>query len=114
MRSIVLLHCTRAKHTDARRKRSRSTRPRAAPGSFQSFRNLRARFARGGGDFYNPPPPIRRSSTTMNATLAALTECIAPQMAAVERLFHEELTSDLAPVNTLIKHVSRFRGKMLR
>jgi len=50
----------------------------------------------------------------MNATLAALTECIAPQMAAVERLFHEELTSDLAPVNTLIKHVSRFRGKMLR
>jgi len=50
----------------------------------------------------------------MNATLAALTECIAPQMAAVERLFHEELTSDLAPVNALIKHVSRFRGKMLR
>ena len=50
----------------------------------------------------------------MNATLAALTECIAPQMAAVEKLFHEELTSDLAPVNALIRHVSRFRGKMLR
>src|SRR5918992_3252407 len=50
----------------------------------------------------------------MNTALAALTECIAPQMAAVERLFHEELTSDLTPVNALIKHVSRFRGKMLR
>jgi octaprenyl-diphosphate synthase len=50
----------------------------------------------------------------MNAALAALTECIAPQMAAVEKLFHDELTSDLAPVNTLIRHVSRFRGKMLR
>src|SRR5688500_18246510 len=50
----------------------------------------------------------------MNTALAALTECIAPQMAEVEKLFHEELTSDLPPVNAPIKHVSRFRGKMLR
>lgn len=50
----------------------------------------------------------------MTATLAALTESITPQLAAVEKLFHLELGSDLACVNTLVKHVSRFRGKMLR
>ena len=46
--------------------------------------------------------------------LAALTECIAPQLAAVERLFQAELCSDLPCVNALVKHVSRFHGKMLR
>jgi octaprenyl-diphosphate synthase len=46
--------------------------------------------------------------------LATLTECIAPQLAAVDRRFRQELTSDIACVNTLVKHVSRFRGKMLR
>jgi octaprenyl-diphosphate synthase len=50
----------------------------------------------------------------MNAILAALADCVQPQMEAVERLFHEELKSELACVNTLVKHVSRFRGKMLR
>src|SRR5688500_5435796 len=50
----------------------------------------------------------------MTSALASLTDCIRPQLAAVEKLFHEELASDLACVNTLIKHVSRFRGKMLR
>lgn len=50
----------------------------------------------------------------MNALLAAITDCVQPQMVAVERLFHEELRSDLPCVNTLVKHVSRFRGKMLR
>ncbi len=49
-----------------------------------------------------------------SSTLAALTACIAPQLEAVDRLFTEELASDLPSVNTLIKHVSRFRGKMLR
>src|SRR5678816_465952 len=48
------------------------------------------------------------------SSLASLTDCIRPQLAAVERLFHEELASDLSCVNTLVKHVSRFRGKMLR
>src|SRR6476646_4989336 len=50
----------------------------------------------------------------MNSGLASLTDCIRPQLAAVEQLFHEELSSDLSCVNTLVKHVSRFRGKMLR
>jgi len=50
----------------------------------------------------------------MTSTLASLTEIIRPQLAAVEELFHRELSSDLKCVNTLVKHVSRFRGKMLR
>src|SRR3954471_8591009 len=50
----------------------------------------------------------------MTSTLATLTECIAPQLADVDALFRQELESDLACVNTLVKHVSRFRGKMLR
>src|SRR6478735_5680495 len=50
----------------------------------------------------------------MTSGLASLTDCIRPQLAAVERLFHEELASDLPCVNVLVKHVSRFRGKMLR
>ena len=50
----------------------------------------------------------------MTSALASLTDCIRPQLAAVEKLFHDELASDLACVNTLVKHVSRFRGKMLR
>src|SRR5437773_1924004 len=47
-------------------------------------------------------------------TLAGLTECIAPQLAAVDVRFREELISELSCVNALVKHVSRFRGKMLR
>ncbi|HSU67413.1 MAG TPA: polyprenyl synthetase family protein [Tepidisphaeraceae bacterium] len=50
----------------------------------------------------------------MNALLASIADCVQPQMLAVDRLFHQELKSDLACVNTLVKHVSRFRGKMLR
>jgi octaprenyl-diphosphate synthase len=50
----------------------------------------------------------------MTSALLSLTECIAPQLAAVERVFHEELKSELSSVDTLVKHVSRFRGKMLR
>lgn len=50
----------------------------------------------------------------MNALLTGLSEIIGPQMAAVDKLFHDELRTDLACVNTLVKHVSRFRGKMLR
>ena len=42
------------------------------------------------------------------------TDCIASELAAVERRFTDELTSDLRCVNTLVRHVSRFRGKMLR
>ena len=50
----------------------------------------------------------------MTATLAALTECIAPQLLGVDRLFSTELESRLECVNALVRHVSRFRGKMLR
>jgi octaprenyl-diphosphate synthase len=50
----------------------------------------------------------------MTSALATLTETIRPQLAAVEALFHHELDSDLKCVNALVKHVSRFRGKMLR
>jgi octaprenyl-diphosphate synthase len=50
----------------------------------------------------------------MKTALASLTDCIRPQLTAVERLFHDELNSKVACVNTLVKHVSRFRGKMLR
>lgn len=50
----------------------------------------------------------------MTNALASITESIGPHLADVERRFHEELTSDLRCVNTLVKHVSRFRGKMLR
>ena len=47
-------------------------------------------------------------------TLAGLTACIAPQLSAVERMFNSELESELECVNVLVRHVSRFRGKMLR
>jgi len=50
----------------------------------------------------------------MSAILAAIGDCVQPQLDAVERLFHQELRSDLSCVNTLVRHVSRFRGKMLR
>jgi len=50
----------------------------------------------------------------MTSALASLTDLIRPQLAAVDELFHAELASDLKCVNTLVKHVSRFRGKMLR
>src|SRR5688572_24664467 len=46
--------------------------------------------------------------------LALVNECIKKELAAVEQLFTEELASDLTCVNNLIRHVSRFRGKMLR
>jgi octaprenyl-diphosphate synthase len=53
-------------------------------------------------------------SSTMPPALANLTDCIARELAAVERRFHAELETDLRPVNALVRHVSRFRGKMLR
>jgi octaprenyl-diphosphate synthase len=45
-------------------------------------------------------------------SLMGLTDCIATELAAVDARFQQELSS--ACVNTLVKHVSRFRGKMLR
>jgi octaprenyl-diphosphate synthase len=54
------------------------------------------------------------NGASMTSLLGTIAECVQPQIAAVDRLFHEELRSDVACVNTLVKHVSRFRGKMLR
>src|SRR4051812_41632474 len=54
------------------------------------------------------------TNTTTTGLLDQLTECIAPQLRAVDQLFNRELKSELGCVNTLVKHVSRFRGKMLR
>lgn len=50
----------------------------------------------------------------MKTLMNTVTSCIAPQMLAVEARFEAELKSDLSCVNVLVKHVSRFRGKMLR
>src|ERR1041385_2480619 len=47
-------------------------------------------------------------------SLTLLNECIKSELDAVERAFNEELTSQIGCVNQLVKHVSRFRGKMLR
>ena len=58
--------------------------------------------------------PAANLGVMMTSALASLTDCIRPQLDTVEKIFHEELSSDLACVNTLVKHVSRFRGKMLR
>jgi octaprenyl-diphosphate synthase len=48
------------------------------------------------------------------STLNELASCVAPQLIEVEKRFEDELRSNAACVNTLVKHVSRFRGKMLR
>jgi octaprenyl-diphosphate synthase len=50
----------------------------------------------------------------MALVMTNFTDCIAAELKAVENLFAKELSSDLRCVNTLVKHVSRFRGKMLR
>ena len=53
-------------------------------------------------------------TTALPPELTNLTDCIAAELALVDRRFGDELASDLRPVNTLVRHVSRFRGKMLR
>jgi hypothetical protein len=61
----------------------------------------------------HPASPPKASTTTLSPSpspIARLTSCIAPQLAAVDHRFGEELRSELACVNTLVKHVSRFRG----
>src|SRR5918993_21179 len=62
-------------------------------------------------------PTSAGAATTAAAAasaVAALTQCIGDELRGVDRVFAEELTSDLPCVNVLVKHVSRFRGKMLR
>lgn len=45
---------------------------------------------------------------------AMLSAPVAAELKRVDALFERELTSDLPCVNTLVRHVGRFRGKMLR
>jgi octaprenyl-diphosphate synthase len=59
-------------------------------------------------------PNVRSASDVMDQTLLSLTRCVQPQLQQVENRFDAELASELACVNTLVLHVSRFRGKMLR
>src|SRR4051812_26119783 len=68
---------------------------------FETFEPIRVARA----DSYNPPLHVKRGrdeDAKMTSSLASLTDCIRPQLAAVERLFHEELATDLACVNTLV------------
>jgi octaprenyl-diphosphate synthase len=50
----------------------------------------------------------------MASVMTNFTECIAAELDAVDKRFTQELGSQLRCVNSLVKHVSRFRGKMLR
>jgi octaprenyl-diphosphate synthase len=50
----------------------------------------------------------------VSTVLDSLTDCVRPELEAVQKLFDQELHSSLSCVNTLVRHVSRFRGKMLR
>jgi octaprenyl-diphosphate synthase len=50
----------------------------------------------------------------MASVASTLTHLVAPQLLAVDELFARELASDLPNVNTLVTHVAKFRGKMLR
>jgi octaprenyl-diphosphate synthase len=59
-------------------------------------------------------PNVRSASDVMDQTLLSLTRCVQQQLQQVENRFDTELASELACVNTLVLHVSRFRGKMLR
>lgn len=55
------------------------------------------------------------SQTTFKETLLErVSECIGHELASVDALFTRELQSDFRCVSALVKHVSRFRGKMLR
>jgi octaprenyl-diphosphate synthase len=46
--------------------------------------------------------------------LSLVHDCVGRELGLVEQRFNEELASDLPCVNALVRHVSRFRGKMLR
>ncbi len=50
----------------------------------------------------------------MSRSLASLTDCIEAELRQVAVVFDTELESKLSCVRALVKHVSRFRGKMLR
>jgi len=57
------------------------------------------------------PTLLAPDVTAAHATVAAR---LAAELAQVERIFDEQLESDLPEVNELCRHVERYRGKMLR
>src|SRR5690606_24341766 len=61
-----------------------------------------------------PIPASRARRAADGDALAELLEPLSADLAAVEEIFERELASDLPCTNTLVRHVSRFRGKMLR
>ncbi|MFT3789385.1 MAG: hypothetical protein QM770_24930 [Tepidisphaeraceae bacterium] len=52
--------------------------------------------------------------STIPPALRTQADAVGPFLSAVEKRFDDELRSDLACVGSLVKHVARFRGKMLR
>ena len=50
----------------------------------------------------------------MASAIESFADCVKPQLQAVEELFAKELHSQVPCVNTLVRHVGCFRGKMLR
>lgn len=56
----------------------------------------------------------RRAPAGHADPLAALLSPLADELEAVEAIFQCELVSELECVNALVRHVGRFRGKMLR
>jgi octaprenyl-diphosphate synthase len=60
--------------------------------------------------------PSGKSVAASNAgpLLDALTDCVRPELAEIQKIFDQELRSVQPCVNSLVRHVSRFRGKMLR
>lgn len=56
----------------------------------------------------------RRALPAQADPLAALLSPLAGELEAVEDIFERELNSELPCVNALVRHVARFRGKMLR
>ncbi len=61
-----------------------------------------------------PIPASRARRAAEGDPLAEYLEPLSADLASVEEIFERELASDLACTNTLVRHVSRFRGKMLR
>src|SRR5262245_5890850 len=45
--------------------------------------------------------------------MLVLNECVAPQLAEVAMRFRIELESSIPCVNTLVRHIGRYHGKML-
>ena len=61
-----------------------------------------------------PDAPARLHAGGLPDPLAGIAACIGAELSGVDGRFDRELVGDLPAVNRLVKHVGRFRGKMLR